>query len=194
MKINKKETKILYLGFLLLITAFLFFGGLARGMTDPSATYCNKLGYQWETLETEEGYAGACILPDETIVDAWDFLRGKEKAEYSYCALQGYDYETVYADDRCDKIFSEECLLCILPDGTKKEVMTLMIAEDMLTEEEYYSGNYFTEEGHVPEPEKEPEEKVATEAPGMFLFWFTLLIFILALAAVIYFLFRKKKD
>ena len=48
----------------------------AAAMKDPSAVYCEALGYDFTTLATEEGEQGLCTLPDGR-VDAWQFLQGK---------------------------------------------------------------------------------------------------------------------
>lgn len=94
---------------------------------NPSAVYCRELGYNY-TCETtpDGGQRGLCVLPDGQIVDAWDFLEGKVGQEYSYCKKEGYEMKTVIDNEKCSYIFSPECAVCILPDGTEVEVAELM--------------------------------------------------------------------
>ena len=59
------------------------------GMGNPSAVYCQELGYQFKIVTGAQGESGVCLLPEEQECDAWDFLQGECGQEYSYCAQQG---------------------------------------------------------------------------------------------------------
>ena len=61
------------------------------GMGNPSAVYCQELGYKFKTVPDPEGERGVCILPENQECDAWDFLGGECGQEHSYCAQQGLD-------------------------------------------------------------------------------------------------------
>ncbi len=93
----------------------------AEAALNPSAVYCQALGYEFSIQETSKGQRGLCTLPDETVVDAWDFLAGRTALEHSYCVQQGYGYKRVMESDLC-----RDCLVCILPDGSEGEVTRLM--------------------------------------------------------------------
>lgn len=95
-------------------------------LTNPSAVYCTELGYEYITINTETGVRGLCVLPNNQIVNAWWFLEGKVAQEYSYCKKEGYEIKTVVDSETCKKIFTEECAVCILEDGTEVEVAELM--------------------------------------------------------------------
>ena len=68
-------------------------------IANPAATYCAMLGYQSGTQETEGGQASTCIMPDQTVCDAWQFLRGTCGQEFSWCAQNGYQIQNVVESD-----------------------------------------------------------------------------------------------
>ncbi len=76
---------------------------------NPAAVYCKLLGYGYETVTTDRGQEGICILPDGRRVDAWAFFRGTVAPEYSYCARHGYRTEVV---DLGDGTATAECAVC----------------------------------------------------------------------------------
>lgn len=96
----------------------------ASALKNPSAVYCEEMGYEFLIAETPDGQNGVCVLPDGSYVSAWWFLEGRVKTEYSYCAQQGYGIKTV-SDDRCDNIINDECSVCVTPEG-EVEVSELM--------------------------------------------------------------------
>lgn len=98
---------------------------LTAGMLDPSAVYCEKLGYNFTIVVTNEGERGMCQLPDGPH-DAWNFLKGKTGREYSYCKLHGYEIKTITDEEKCASIGSLDCAVCILENGTEVEVTRLM--------------------------------------------------------------------
>jgi len=82
-----------------------------KGMSDPSAVYCEKLGYTYTLNQTPNGAAGICIIqPNVTELDSWDFLRGRAGKEYSYCAKINESVRTV---DINKGTFSEEYAICV---------------------------------------------------------------------------------
>jgi len=68
--------------------------GNSPGMADPSAVYCEDLGYEFEVMDADEGGYGICVFPDGSSCEAWSFLKGTCGESYSYCATQGYDQIT----------------------------------------------------------------------------------------------------
>ena len=95
-------------------------------MKDPSAVYCQALGYSYEVMETPDGPLGACRMPDGTTVDSWKFLQGLEGRQFSWCAQQGYPQRVVRSYRTCGEFGLDECLVCVLPDGASGEVTQLM--------------------------------------------------------------------
>jgi len=61
------------------------------GMANPSAVYCEGLGYSSETVTRNGGEDADCIFPDDSRCPAWDFLAGRCGQAFSYCEKQGYD-------------------------------------------------------------------------------------------------------
>jgi putative hemolysin len=119
----KSRTWIILLVMLLLFVST----NSASALKNPSAVYCKELGYEYITATIPEGgQRGFCVLPDNQIVDAWDFLEGKVGQEYSYCKKKGYEIKTIEDSEVCSGIFSYECAVCILEDGTEVEVTELM--------------------------------------------------------------------
>lgn len=108
----------------LLLIALLMAPGTA--MKDPSAVYCQAMGYPYMIVQTAQGPAGSCLLPDGTTVDSWQFLQGSAGQRYSYCARQGYRQQVVQSYRVCSIFGLDECLVCILPDGSTREVTALM--------------------------------------------------------------------
>ncbi|MGA2296901.1 MAG: C1 family peptidase [FCB group bacterium] len=110
--------KILFIIYLLL---FFFIQNKLQsqvGSPNTSAVYCKKLGYSYEIVkDSNRNEYGICILPNNYIVRAWDFFRGKVAKEYSYCAKCGYDLiiDTIYT--KYDKV---ECPYCVKYDENKK--------------------------------------------------------------------------
>ena len=78
---------------------FLFFSALfvqqALTLPNPAAVYCDKMGYEYKTIQTPEGARGVVIVGPGVEYDAWDFFKGKVGQKYSFGALCGYDTECV---------------------------------------------------------------------------------------------------
>ncbi len=117
--------RVLCLTFCTFLCLSLIAGG-ASAMRNPSAVYCEAMGYEYATVIGEGGEIGICTLPDNTTVDAWDFLLGEEAVEYSFCAQQGYLQKIVYNDDSCRIFGLDHCAVCILDEGEELEVTALM--------------------------------------------------------------------
>lgn len=82
---------------------------------NPSATYCQELGYNYTIVDTEKGQVGYCKFPDGSNCSAWSFFKGKCGEEHTYCEKHGGNITTT--TEGC--AFSQECAVCILPNGTR---------------------------------------------------------------------------
>ncbi len=106
---------------ILLLTLLLVVSTMqVSALRNPSAVYCEAMGYEYVIYSTPMGDVGKCLLPDGEAVDAWDFYTGKVSLEYSYCAKQGYEAKHIETESCPD------CLVCVLPNGTEIEVAELM--------------------------------------------------------------------
>ncbi|RLE30841.1 hypothetical protein DRJ54_01825 [Candidatus Acetothermia bacterium] len=106
----------------LVLLIFLFIIPFSQGMLNPAQVYCEALGYQYTTHDDR----GFCILPDNSEVDAWEFLQGKVATEYSYCETRGLAIKTVNDSEKCIRFLLDECAVCVLPNGEEVEVTELM--------------------------------------------------------------------
>jgi len=93
----------------------------AFAMLNPASAYCSALGYENVTGLTKKGERTLCKLPNNELVDAYAFLRGKVALNWSYCAQMGYEAKRVEKSDVC-----WDCTVCILPDGTEVQATKLM--------------------------------------------------------------------
>ena len=122
-----KKSRCRFSVFIFVVLLIVIGSGTVYAMKNPSAVYCEELGYEYIIATTPDGgQVGLCVLPDNQIVNAWWFLEGKVGQEYSYCKKEGYEMKTVIDNEKCSYIFSSECALCILPNGTEVEVAELM--------------------------------------------------------------------
>lgn len=98
----------------------------AYALRNPAAVYCTALGYEYFINETTKGDRGICRLPNGDLVNAWWFLKGKVASEHGYCEKMGHGMKTVADPLICASVFSSECSVCVLADGTEVEVTQLM--------------------------------------------------------------------
>ena len=85
-------------------------------IANPASSYCGLLGYEHRIEDTEIGQAGMCYFPDGTSCDEWAFLTGKCGQEFSWCAQQEYQIETI--SDGKDP-FSQEYAVCLDEEGNQ---------------------------------------------------------------------------
>jgi len=97
-------------------------GQAAIGIPNPAAVYCAMLDYDYEIVETDEGQQGMCVFPDDSSCDEWAFFACECGGEYSYCARQGYDWETKTDGDA----YSQEYCVCV-QDGEEIGAITELI-------------------------------------------------------------------
>jgi len=105
---------------ILVLLLLILFTYTTSALKNPSAVYCEALGYEFVIFSSPYGEVGKCLLPNGTAVDAWDFYKGKVAIDYSYCAKMGYEAKHVERED------CKSYLVCVLPNGTEVEVAELM--------------------------------------------------------------------
>jgi putative hemolysin len=119
------ETNRFFLGgMLILFTVSLIIP--ADALRNPSAVYCQSLGYTYVTRDTPDGSVGSCQISGSVECSAWDFLWGKCGTDYSYCVKQGLSQRSGKGSECGVDNKNAECLVCILPDGRIREVSDLM--------------------------------------------------------------------
>ena len=121
---TKKQTAII----LVIVTVFtgLIFLNSVSGIADPSAIYCNNLGYEQFIKDSPKGEYGVCRLPDNTEVEGWKFFKGEVGNEYNYCSQKGHEIKMASGSE-CG--FTKKCVICVLKDGTEMRVDKLMEKE-----------------------------------------------------------------
>ena len=114
-KMNNKIILILVLVFVLVNVS---------AIRNPSAVYCEEMGYDFIINKTELGEQGICILSDGTKVNAWEFLRGEIAQEFSFCKKNGFEMKIIEYNEKCSSISSSKCAVCVKEDGEETEVTT----------------------------------------------------------------------
>lgn len=122
-----------FLGSILGIIILFFYVVNVNGLvlSNPATQYCVDLGYKWQTKSTPEGDIGQCILPDGSMVDEWSLLNGSTGEKWSYCSQKGYKLKVIDDSEKCQKVFSSECVVCVLDDGKEIEATKLMAEESL---------------------------------------------------------------
>ncbi|MBD3312682.1 hypothetical protein GF352_04490 [archaeon] len=83
-------------------------------LKNPSAVYCEELGYDYK-----DGY---CYVSEKIRFDSWDFFKGKVGQGYSYCSKKGLSTQTL-SDGK--NPFSKEYAVCV--DNKEKKPVTEMM-------------------------------------------------------------------
>jgi putative hemolysin len=101
-------------------------------MANPSAVYCEGLGYPEESVERNGGMDADCLLPDGSRCGAWDLLSGRCGQEFTFCEMnngtieEGSNIGTCQFSDgsTCDEYqyFLGECSPGDNPGKTLEEV------------------------------------------------------------------------
>jgi len=112
---DKRRLIVLLLGLLFIILSNRIFA-----ISNPSAVYCESLGYKYEISSTESGDVGICVISPYIKLDAWDFFEGKIGQQYSYCAINGYPTQTL---DDGKNAFSEEYAACVTSGKSVSDLM-----------------------------------------------------------------------
>ncbi|MBD3397474.1 DUF333 domain-containing protein [Candidatus Micrarchaeota archaeon] len=138
--------------------------GFVFSLANPSAVYCEELGYEYKTIEGPDGEEGVCKLPSGQEVNAWSFFRGEVGVQYSYCMKEGYGMRTVTEEsDGATYVYGA----CILSNGTAVPVSELMGLETGETApEEEGAEEEAPPEEPAEEGEEAPPEETAPEEPA----------------------------
>ena len=118
------KLKILSIVFILL--GIIIIIPIVIGHLNPAAVYCIEMGYEYSIEKTDLGEQGMCLLPDDRNVEEWQFLRGQQGAEFSFCRIEGYQLKAIRDWDKCSQFLSDECAVCVLSNGDEIEVTRLM--------------------------------------------------------------------
>jgi len=180
--------------FMLIIIIGFVFTESVFGMANPATVYCQDLGYEWTIEKTEKGDVGFCKFPDGTVVEEWDFLKGKEGEKWSYCGQKGYELKILYDSDECASIYSKDCAVCVLRDEIEIEASKLVKAEKEIPG----CGN------GICDPLKESFEKCPQDCLPLivkparsFYFWLLIIFGVIIgilIGGIIYFRLKKRRE
>jgi len=130
------------------------FSTMSFAIANPAAVYCEELGYEFKINTSNEGQYGVCVLSPGIECDSWDFFSGKCGKEYSYCAENGYDIETL-ADG--NNSFSPEYGVCVAKGNASEKIA---IATMMRLDEKIQWDNIRTEK-NIAEATEKREDSVS---------------------------------
>jgi len=83
-----------------------------RGIADPAAVYCERLGYRYVIEKVPGGQRGVCVFNGEKC-DTWEFLKGTCGLEHTFCAKHGGTIKIIQGR-RCK--YTQTCVLCKIGD------------------------------------------------------------------------------
>jgi len=188
--------------------------GISNPAPNPSAAYCEGLGYEFVIKDTPEGQMGICKFSDSEEASAWDFLSGKDAEEHSYCSQEGYEMKVVDDPEKCGVAYSVGygCLLCVLKDGTELEASNFLKTEkEAVLEDSRTKNNIICNNDNICSGEenkqncpqdcvktdakiKEAPQKVETFNIQIIIFLMIIFLIILIMFLAYYFLIRKKSN
>lgn len=106
---------------------------IVNPIINPSAAYCEGLGYKFILEETPEGQLGMCKFSETEQAEAWKFLSGEEAQKYSYCNKSGYEMKVIDDTIKCGQAYVPNfgCLACVLKDGSEVAAGNLLEQDKM---------------------------------------------------------------
>ncbi|MCK4730727.1 MAG: thrombospondin type 3 repeat-containing protein [Candidatus Aenigmarchaeota archaeon] len=125
MKLKERQKNHFWL-YLVIICLLVFQINISFALSNPSAIYCEKLGYEYEIIDTPKGQEGLCVISTNTKFKAWDFLKGKIGQEYSYCAKNGYDIKIMAGNSS----FTSEYAVCLVPESSSKLFSNIFLKKE----------------------------------------------------------------
>lgn len=140
---------------------FILILNIVFALANPSAVYCEKMGYEYVIERTEGGQTGICRFSETESCLGWLFFNGKCGEEYSYCSKNGYGLKTVSDIQKC--IFGGECAVCVMGDGREIPITELIDVVGGLVSTERICGDDVCdspEETHEICPEDCPSENI----------------------------------
>ncbi len=84
-------------------------------LANPAAVYCEKLGYNYEIINSEEGSQGICKFNIFNSCPGWAFFNGECGQKFTFCEKKGGDIEVSTNDCR----FNSKCAICITKEGNE---------------------------------------------------------------------------
>jgi len=137
--IKKWKEIVIFVTIIFIISSIRVFGdngirpppSLVNPVVNPASKYCSDLGYEEYVERTSEGEIGMCKFPDGSTAEEWDFVLGKAGEKWSYCTQKGYQLKTLSNNSKCASIYSPDCAVCVLSNGTEVEVTKLMSIEKL---------------------------------------------------------------
>ena len=97
---------------------FIILINFISALSNPSAVYCESLGYNYISNSIPDGEVGICEVSENVKLNAWDFFEGKIGQQYSYCAKNGYSTKTINDGKNA---YSEEYAACITDNSANKK-------------------------------------------------------------------------
>ena len=91
---------------------------------NPAVNYCKALGYEVETITTENGSVSYCIFPDGSKCPAWSFLAGECGKEWTFC--KRYLNGMIVGSKPCS--VSTKCAICKVKLDKERECLDWFLA------------------------------------------------------------------
>lgn len=114
---------------LLFLLTFFSLPERSMAIENPSAVYCEVLGYNYVIEKDSEGREqGFCLFPDNSRAGAWDFLKGDSGKTFSYCSKMGYDIATRTVESEG---YQRKYAVCITSDENKTGVSEIPVIDLM---------------------------------------------------------------
>ena len=139
-----------------------------KGFINPSAKYCEMLGYQYViTPDAQGNQVGMCVLPNGTKVNAWDFYKGKVAQEYSYGAKYGFSVETAVEKHNG---YTTEYAVCVSEKKGKETKIPLLKLMEMNGDTLFTNKTYKTKNvsSYLNTATYDPNFKAAKSIPTSF--------------------------
>ena len=111
---------------LLWVVFFVVLMNFISALSNPSAVYCENLGYTYTSNSTLNGDVGICEVSENIKLNAWDFFEGKIGQQYSYCAKNGYPTKTI-SDGK--NTYSEEYATCGIQNNSNKGLFGFLFSK-----------------------------------------------------------------
>ena len=156
---RRERMKKLLVSVIVPIMVFIFVGYVWAGMPNPSAVYCNEMGFNSEVVTGPDGgQHSVCIFPNGESCDAWQFLKGLCGQSYSYCAQRGWNL--ILKDDGMNSL-SNPYAVCVDANGREVGSVTDLLG--------YTSGSNLPNPQQLPQlqPSLQEQQPLASGAPPL---------------------------
>lgn len=117
--------------FVFLPSFFLTLSSRAYATRNPSAVYCEQLGYEFLIITDQTGnQVGMCKFPDGRVCSAFEFLKGQCGQKFSYCQKEGYSLKVEKDPQKCGYMVVP-CSICLSKDGREIGEVTQIMKLDL---------------------------------------------------------------